>query len=98
MSGISILVSDSHGIYIPQVFSETFEGWNGIEPTDLEALNEGPEHEWYWEAWQSILSNAWRVDECGREWHLYQDGDLFAYCEQHMTDEEYKEFFGEERC
>jgi hypothetical protein len=30
-------------------------------------------------------------------WRLYQDGDLFCYCEKLMTDEEYYDFFGEHR-
>lgn len=58
----------------------------------------GPENcEWYWESWNNILDNAEYVDESGNIWRLYQDGDLFAICEDLMSDADYENFFGEER-
>lgn len=33
----------------------------------------------------------------GRRWQLYQDCDLWAYCDELMTDDEYRDFFGEDR-
>jgi len=99
MSGIHILLSDSHGVYIPQFFIEEFDPseWRGIKAEDLEILRAGPEHEFYWETWDDILNNALHIDEDGMQWSLYQDGDLFAVCPDRMTAEEYKNFFGEEK-
>lgn len=98
MSGIKILVSDHHGVYVPQVFVESHDtvAW-GLNEHDVSDVAGGPDnHEWYWEAWDYILAKA-NYNEDGHTWHLYQDGDLFAYCPELMTDEEYKDFFGEER-
>jgi len=94
MSGIQILVSDHHGIYIPQVFAEQFQ-FSGIDVNDINLVSKGPDHEWYWEAWESIITDAFQIDKNGNTWKLYQDGDLFAYCEELMSDEEKKNLFGE---
>jgi hypothetical protein len=96
MSGVQILVSDHHGIYVPQVFAEQFN-WSGISVDDLKTIEEGPEADYYWEAWSLVLSDAFHNDKDGNTWRLYQDGDLFAYCEQLMDDEEYYNLFGEKR-
>ncbi len=96
MSGVQILVSDHHGIYVPQVFSERFN-WSGISVDDLKTIEEGPEADYYWDAWSDILNDAFHNDKDGNTWRLYQDGDLFAYCEQLMDDEEYYNLFGEKR-
>lgn len=97
MSGIEILLGDNRGIYIPQNFADGFDGWSGINIEDLEILEKGPEEECYWEAWDCVLRDAFYVDKEGHNWRLYQDGDLFAICDELMTNEEYKDFFGEER-
>lgn len=98
MTGIEILVGDSHGVYVPQFFSEKFDlsVWKGIDPEDAKTIAEGPDAEWYWQAWDNILGSA-TYERDGNVWHLYQDGDLFAYCPELMTDEEYENFFGEPR-
>jgi len=94
MSGIQILVSDHHGVHIPQAFVENFD-WSGIDVNDINLVYKGPDHEWYWEAWESIVNDAFQIDKNGNTWKLYQDGDLFAYCEELMSDEEKKNLFGE---
>ena len=43
------------------------------------------------------MDNAFFIDKNGNKWFLYQDGDLFAVCNELLTDEEYAEFYGEER-
>lgn len=77
-----ILLGDYRGVYIPQHFAEGFKigegGWQGIDADDLETLEEGPEAEYYWEAWDSVLNKAYFVDENGLKWTLMQDGDLWA--------------------
>jgi hypothetical protein len=95
MSGIRIIVGDSQGVYIPESFVNNWsEGWSAIEPEDVKIIEEGPEADFYWDAWDNILRDAFLVDQNGREWHLYQDGDLFAYCEELMTEEEKDNLFG----
>lgn len=95
MSGIEILLSDANGIYIPKFFVENFGGW-GIMHEDVEDLSD-PDNEFYWETWSNVLDYASMKDKDGNVWRLWQDGDLFAYCYELMSDEEYKNFFGEER-
>ena len=96
MSGIDIMVSDRYGIYIPQIFVNKYniEEWDNVSGDDWEIVREGPNHEWYWEAWQAITENATCSHE-GNTWRLFQDGDLWAYCPELMTAEEHAEFFGE---
>jgi hypothetical protein len=98
MSGIQILASDSYGIYVPQKFASNYN-WSGINVEDLDIIEQGPtpENEWYWEAWSNVLNDAFHKDKEGNTWRLYQDGDLFAYCEDLMDDEEYYNLFGEKR-
>jgi hypothetical protein len=98
MSGCDIVLSDRHGIYIPQMFAESLEGsksWEGYDPKDVEILLRGPNVDGYWETWQNILDNACYVDPKGNRWHLHQDGDLFVYCWELMTREEKKNLFNE---
>jgi len=98
MSGIEILLSDSTGVYIPKFFAEHMsDGWTGGSEYDLSVLKEGPEKEAYWEVWDWYLTYASHTDKNGKKWRLHQDGDLFAICEELMTDEEYLNFYGEER-
>ncbi len=101
MSGLNLLLNDSHGIYIPQIFAEfdhSIRSWNiDSDDVDLTILRNGPDAEHYWEAWESILGRASFADSKGNVWHIYQDGDLWLYCEALMTDEEYENFFGRDR-
>lgn len=93
MFGTKILLSDHHGVYIPKIFSEDFGGW-GLLHEDVVDLAD-PENESYWETWSSVLDYATYKDENGNTWRLWQDGDLFAYCEELMTEEERNNFFGD---
>ena len=98
MSGVEILLSDSRGNYIPQHFCVDFDLWlKDVEPEDIETCKAGPESEFYWDAWEQILKSAIFIDQNDNVWRLYQDGDLFAFCEKLMTDEEYYNLFGEHR-
>jgi hypothetical protein len=97
MSGIEILISDHWGVYIPKHFSENFILWDGVSDADREILESGPENELYWDVWDSVTRDATYTDSEGNVWRLHQDGDLFAYCEPLMTDEEYYNFFGDHR-
>lgn len=76
-----LLVSDGHGIYIPQIFIRQYLECiikDTIRQDDIYILQSGPEHDWYWDAWDAVLDNAVLVDEYGTRWTLYQNGDLWA--------------------
>lgn len=79
-----LLLADRHGVYIPQVFCQNFEldKWNLTKSNgaDIDVCLAGPDHEWYWEAWDAITRDAAYRDEHGCVWNLHQDGDLFAVC------------------
>ena len=100
MSGLMLLCSDSHGVYIPLVFTERFNpsSW-GIEENDWawNTISSGPDTEGYWDAWDEILNKASYKDNNGHVWSLHQDGDLWAVCVELMNDEEYEGYFGEKR-
>ena len=73
-------LSDARGIYIPRDFANSFSDLatiTGIEPDDLEILKAGPDHEWYWEAWENVCKNAVITDDKGNAFHVYQDGDCW---------------------
>lgn len=93
---IRLLVNDSWGIYVPQRFAESFtaSAW-GIDENseDWQTILNGPDSEWYWESWDSILGDAKHTDDAGVVWTLHQDGDLWAVAWDEMTEEE-KENFG----
>jgi len=93
MSGIQLLLSDARGIYIPRDFVTGFDltGWKGI-PEDAVKDCENPENEYYWDSWEMILNNATYTDKNGNVWRLIQDGDLWVYCFELMTDEEKSNF------
>lgn len=81
------IVDSHHGIYIPQVFITDFEGWKNIKEEDADILKDGPEHEYYWDAWDTVLQNAYFADGC-TIWRLHQDADLFAIPEFIYQDDE----------
>lgn len=75
-----LLLSDSHGIYIPQLYcqslSEEEAEESGISWEDALICQSGPDEKLYWEAWQSICDAAeWEED--GERWNLLQNGDLW---------------------
>ena len=75
---IEFLLSDARGLYIPANFIECFdsEKWN-ISKEDKKEL-ENPDNEFYWETWETILNNSEFIDENGKKWNLYHEGDLYA--------------------
>jgi len=80
MSNICLLDS-VHGVYIPQIFAfaQDMEKWGIADSTDdLKILREGPDNQYYWEAWEEILKNARYTDIDGTTYMLNHDMDLFA--------------------
>ena len=97
---VTLILSDARGVYIPRDFvTDTHnkvdvdhcKAWQ-INPDDATILASGPDHECYWETWDTVLSNARYTDEEGNEYFLSQDGDLWAICYERMTDEEKSNF------
>lgn len=97
MSGVELLLSDARGVFIPRDFATECTGWeisSRDSYKDRKILEAGPDHPEYWDTWDGVLREASYRDPKGYIWRLYQDGDLFAYCEELMSDEEYHDFFG----
>lgn len=93
---IELLLSESRGNYIPRDFIEMIESqpeWKGITEENKEILLYGPDHDWYWEAWEEVLNNA-HITINKRKYTLYQYGDLFAVAYDAMTSKEKIDFFG----
>ena len=76
-----LVLSDSHGIYIPQMWCSDLDQDQaeklGLNWRDVKQCQDGPDAEFYWEAWDCILSACEVTDDHGITWRLYQDGDLW---------------------
>lgn len=85
---IKILLEDTRGIYIPQVFYKEFK----FEKFSLDRENytglSDPANESYWDTWSRLLTNAEHTDEQGYKWFLFQDGDLFLVREDYDFEQE----------
>lgn len=78
---MELFLSDHHGIYIPRDFAKCVkrEFVDNVSDENWAILEAGPDHEWYWEAWDEVLSNAVINDPVsGKKLSLYQDGDLWT--------------------
>ena len=93
-----LFVNDSHGVYIPRVFAQCAnrEMLNGITKqdwNDLESIDPyGEESELLWDTWDRVLSNATATTADGKEYTLYQDGDLWLV-PLWYGEEEWNEYF-----
>ena len=77
----AILLFDSNrGIYIPQNFAQEMnrEMITGVTAEQWEILEDGPDHEWYWETWSEVESDAILNHPDHGKMYLKQDGDLWA--------------------
>ena len=94
---MELLVDNHHGIYIPQVFAKRYnmEAWH-VDEEDAEILKAGPEHDDYWETWDSVMSSAYYLDDDGNEYCLTNGecGDLFAAKPQEAIQEEIADEYG----
>ena len=75
-----LYASDSRGIYIPQYFAKSIqrECLGGVSGEDMRILLDGPEAEYYWDAWDMVLNNAVLTDKGGKRRSLWQEGDLWV--------------------
>jgi len=97
-----LLLDSAMGVYLPQGFVTAYnpDEW-GVSPEDVAILKDGPESEYYWEAWEAVLSEAKFTDAIGRTYVLYlgESGDLFAGTAEELgdlEDEFYNEAYGDE--
>lgn len=92
MSGLTLLIDGHHGVYVPQVFAEQFDlnEWRINLPDQLELQD--IDNLYYWDTWNDVLTNAKYIDKDGHVWTLWQDGDLWAVCEELLTEEERENF------
>ena len=73
METSTLLLDGNRGIYLPQNFAEDFklEAFGlDRESDDIQTLLAGPDGEWYWEAWDSVVDAARYVDADGQEFYL----------------------------
>lgn len=75
------IIDGANGIYVPQAFCRRYEKTDKVEQEDWDICLSGPDHEFYWEAWDNIL-NHWGGEETDKtgstfQVYLFQDGDLF---------------------
>ena len=97
-NSIELLYNSNRGVYIPKLFAQEIDRQYliGIDHTLLDELADSDpyETEFYWELWDQVL-NECSIKFDDQYWKLWQDGDLFAYNESKMTEQEKQEFFGE---
>ena len=75
-----LFLSDARGVYIPRDFANEVrcDCLSGVDDATLDILRAGPDHEWYWEAWQDVENNATITDPTtGIAYHVYQNGDCW---------------------
>lgn len=73
-----LLFSDASGQFIPQRFANEMvrDCVSGVDADTWEILEAGPDHEWYWEAWDQVLRDAVATDN-GVRYRVDQDGDCW---------------------
>ena len=73
-----LLFNSNRGVYIPQNFAEEMvrECVEGVSDEVYKTLESGPKHDFYWEAWESVLNSAILTDN-GKTYTLHQDGDVW---------------------
>lgn len=74
-----LFLSDAHGIYLPRDFASSIkrESVTGVSAEEWQALEAGPDHEWYWDTWNSVCDHALITDADGTVYRVYQDGDCW---------------------
>lgn len=97
------ILSDARGVFIPRDFlTDDYNeiAWDhctawGLTEENAEHWQDAanPDSEYYLEAWDWILNSArYTEKETGKVFTLYQDGNLWGLCIEHMTDEEKHNF------
>ena len=80
-----LLFTDASGIYVGQRFANEIARYyvQGVTSEEWAVLEEGPEHEWYWDVWSDVEQNAeihlpiQFTPGVVKVYKLYQDGDVW---------------------
>lgn len=75
-----LFLSDARGVYIPRDFANEVkrECVANVSDDIWPVLEAGPDHEWYWDAWTIVESNAVVTDPATDiKYRVYQDGDCW---------------------
>lgn len=84
----TVLLDESRGIYIPQMFiRREAHVWQGVSDDNKAILASGPDHPEYQDAWDEVLQNAIHIDDEGITWRLEHDGDLWMVPENAVDPE-----------
>jgi hypothetical protein len=74
-------LDEYRGIYIPRHFAISFtdrtKSVSGVDDETWNILEAGPDHEWYWEAWEDVKRDAIVTNETGDKYRVHQDGDCW---------------------
>ena len=83
-----ILIADNHlGVYLPQLVAESgLLSAGGIDASHVEILMKGPDHEWYWDTWDTVMNNF--MTEKGEILVIGECGDLFLATPEEWEEEE----------
>ena len=96
-SGLTMVMDDRLGFNIPAKFRECFERPNAVSDWAWEEISSGY-NDGYWEAWDSILNNAYYSIDLGdgvpRKFVMHHDGDVWLVCDELLSDTDYENFFG----
>jgi hypothetical protein len=90
-----LLVSDANGIYIAQMFCKVYASYitNASEVgEDLQTCLNGPDDEFYWEAWENLINNVQFSNDKGEKYtigNLGESGDLWAIPEGYEYPDEF---------
>lgn len=78
---MQLLILDQHGIYIPQYFAQNFANYLTNQEKlkdEISDLLEGPDNEFYWDSWDTVLQDAELKDDNGKNFTLVQNGNLWS--------------------
>jgi len=76
---MTLILNDARGIYIPRDFTNAVarERVTGISDEDWAILEAGPDHEDYWDAWQTVEQDARITDDHGNVYLIWNDSDCW---------------------
>jgi hypothetical protein len=84
------IIDGAHGIYIPQVWAKRYGVQAvisaNVDEEDVRILLSGPDEEFYWESWESVLDD-YSHEVNGVKHYIYQQDDLFEYPETYEFEE-----------
>ncbi len=88
---LHLLLDGHHGVYIPQLFAQqcTAEQHWKYSDEDRAILLAGPDYDEYWDAWDSVLNEAYWIDpKSGNKYYIDQNDDLWMIRDGYHRDEE----------